>query len=601
MKKFLKIATLMVIPLTLASCEGGGLFPDKIYYNDTSSSYIGLNGDKVQLYDKETNSVITDTIVSPFNSMYLVRRYQKNNSNFSSISNDVRDIFHRLHAEFDSHYDYTINGNLINNLKTINESYGTGHWIEVSDDLYDVLSLAYDLTILSNGSYNVAIGSLSDLWTDVINYNKGAYYGESYGINSNYYKLYRDLYTISNDGKYGLSFVNCLYDFVLSNEMLSLGIQRAFLTDNFYTDFDNSSLGHDYVFTYEATFSYQNEQATLYFGVDENKEFFTFLADGNNLSTLSPLLDDEFKNIVIDYKEGSDITYFYNDDINNSLETMFDAILNDSKLHSISHEIIIPSQEEVSLFLSAVPDSTEIQDVLKFKEENNKKYVRLNALEGAKRNVRLSLGSIGKGYAVQKVVDYLSSIDAVGYVNFGSSSVSYVNSMFNNGTWGTQISNPLYRDDVILNNVDNTKYNISDIRYSSDKPYNFSTSGDYENCFFDENMNRYHHIIDPKTGYSSTYFRTTSVVCSDSSLADAITTALMATDLESGIKFIKKVREKYDIEAYPIWTEQNQEGLVKVYADAALEDSLKVNSTNGNGSTTFEPALEGKKINFIEI
>ena len=83
--------------------------------------------------------------------------------------------------------------------------------------------------------------------------------------------------------------------------------------------------------------------------------------------------------------------------------------------------------------------------------------------------------------------------------------------------------------------------------------------------------------------------------------ARSISTALMATDLESGIEFIKKVREKYDIEAYPIWTEQNQEGLVKVYADAALKDSLKVNSTNGNGLTTFEPALEGKKINFIEI
>lgn len=52
------------------------------------------------------------------------------------------------------------------------------------------------------------------------------------------------------------------------------------------------------------------------------------------------------------------------------------------------------------------------------------------------------------------------------------------------------------------------------------------TSGDYER-FFEYEGKRYHHIINPNTGYPTTGFRSVTVVHQDATIADAAATALM--------------------------------------------------------------------------
>jgi thiamine biosynthesis lipoprotein len=64
-----------------------------------------------------------------------------------------------------------------------------------------------------------------------------------------------------------------------------------------------------------------------------------------------------------------------------------------------------------------------------------------------------------------------------------------------------------------------------------------STSGDYER-YFEADGVRYHHILDPKTGDSARRVRSVTILGSDASLTDALSTSVFVLGLEGGLALV---------------------------------------------------------------
>jgi thiamine biosynthesis lipoprotein len=65
-----------------------------------------------------------------------------------------------------------------------------------------------------------------------------------------------------------------------------------------------------------------------------------------------------------------------------------------------------------------------------------------------------------------------------------------------------------------------------------------STSGDYER-FFMEGRRRYHHLLDPRTGYPAQGFMSVSIVAPRSVMADGFSTGVFVAGPEEGLALLK--------------------------------------------------------------
>lgn len=143
----------------------------------------------------------------------------------------------------------------------------------------------------------------------------------------------------------------------------------------------------------------------------------------------------------------------------------------------------------------------------------------------ARPGVRIDLGGIAKGYAVERGAELLRKwgIDH-GEVNAGGDSRILGDHL--GRPWMVGVRDP--RDETRL---------VARIPLVDEA---ISTSGDYER-YFEQDGVRYHHIINPRTGNSASGVRSVSVIGPDGTRTDALSTSVFILGVRGGLELIGRM------------------------------------------------------------
>lgn len=161
--------------------------------------------------------------------------------------------------------------------------------------------------------------------------------------------------------------------------------------------------------------------------------------------------------------------------------------------------------------------------------------------------VQLDVGAVAKGWSVQRVAEAAPS----GLLISVGGNVCATGPKDANGTpWVVGIQNP-DGGDSYLHTLYLTKGSLV-------------TSGDYQRAYVVDGE-LYHHIIDPNTLYPSTYWRSVTIVCDDSGLADALSTALFLLPMEEGQELLDKTG------ACAMWVDRNGE----MFYSPGFQDNIR--------------------------
>ncbi len=140
-----------------------------------------------------------------------------------------------------------------------------------------------------------------------------------------------------------------------------------------------------------------------------------------------------------------------------------------------------------------------------------------------RRGMRIDLGGIAKGYAVDRAYEVLTS-RGYGNVIVNAGGDMRVGGRKPKGPWVIGIQDPRDRSRILAS------LDVGDI--------SVATSGDYER-YFEADGVRYHHLLDPFTGYPARQCRSVTILAKDAVTADALATAVFVMGPEKGLRLIE--------------------------------------------------------------
>lgn len=144
----------------------------------------------------------------------------------------------------------------------------------------------------------------------------------------------------------------------------------------------------------------------------------------------------------------------------------------------------------------------------------------------------IDFGGIAKGYTSARIIDIFREYGIKkGIISLGG----------NVQTLGTREDGKQWR--IAIKDPDDTQQYIGIVEVSDEAVI---TSGGYER-YFEENGQSYHHIIDPKTGFpADSGLSSVTIVSSDGTLADGLSTALYIMGLQKAEAYWKEHPDQFE-------------------------------------------------------
>ena len=139
--------------------------------------------------------------------------------------------------------------------------------------------------------------------------------------------------------------------------------------------------------------------------------------------------------------------------------------------------------------------------------------------------MKLDVGAVAKGYATEQVARHLEEQGITGYVLNVGGNVRTIGSKPDGSPWTVGLENPdggEFLDYLLLDGQ------------------SVVTSGSYQRYYYVDGK-RYHHIIHPDTLMPAEGFVSVSVICEDSGLGDALSTALFCMPQDKGLSLIESM------------------------------------------------------------
>ncbi|MDF0749218.1 FAD:protein FMN transferase [Marinobacter sp. 71-i] len=140
--------------------------------------------------------------------------------------------------------------------------------------------------------------------------------------------------------------------------------------------------------------------------------------------------------------------------------------------------------------------------------------------------VRLDLGGIAKGYAVDRGIDILKSF-GIRHARLSAGGDLRLLGDKRGKPWIVGIRDPRSetRNAMVLP--------LTDVAVS--------TSGDYERFFFDDNNERIHHILSPATGRPAKGVQSVTILGDDAMTTDGLSTAVFVLGAAKGLEMVNRL------------------------------------------------------------